>query len=158
MAKTPTKAAASARKVALQLPSQAIQPAGNLWNGWAVIAPADHTIEDCLHPRYLWTKAEQIRPLDYIEIKHVHGNFVLCLDVIRTDNAARALICRPRHVFDYAESSLPDADLSGARIEFLGPDRQWAVVDDHHVVVDNQPTRADAESWLAKRTKKAEAA
>ena len=151
MAKSPAKAEMQTVKAPLQLPAQSIQPAGNLWNGWSVVAPADHSIEDCLHPRYLWTKGEQIRPLDYIEIKHVQGQFVICLDVVRVDHPARAIICRPRHVFDYAKSDLPDADLSRARVEFLGPERQWCVTDDHHVVCDGHTTRASAESWLAKR-------
>lgn len=134
-----------------QLAPQDIQPEGAKWGRWAVVAGADDTIEDALSPRYLWGKADQIRPLDYIEIKHPYGFWCVCLDVVKVDHAARGIHAYVRHVFDFTQSDEKVApDLSGARVEFLGG-RQWAVVDGHHVVKDAFSTRQSAEAWLGQQ-------
>lgn len=133
-----------------QLTPQDIQPMGNNWGSWGVTAQADHTIEDCLHPRYLYGKSQAMRPLDYIEIKHCHGQFVICLDVVRIDTDARGIVANIRHIFDYTREGTRTVqpDLSSSRIEHLGS-REWCIVDGHHVVKDNFPTRVSAEAYLA---------
>jgi len=132
-----------------QLAPQDIQPEGAKWGRWAVIAQAEHTIEDALHPRYLYAKNDQIRPLDYIEIKHPFGHWCVCLDVVRVDTQARGIVAYIRHVFDFTKAErIVAPDLSEARVEYLG-DRLWSVVDSHHVVKDQFPTRNAADAWLS---------
>ena len=132
-----------------QLAPQDIHPEGSKWGRWAVVAQAEHSIEDALHPRYLYAKHEQIRPLDYVEIKHPFGHWCVCLDVVRVDTQARGIVAYIRHVFDFAKAErLVAPDLSDARVEYLG-DRMWSVVDGHHVVKDGMPTRQAAEAFLS---------
>lgn len=138
-----------ARDMPKQLASHDIQPEGAKWGRWAVMAHADHDISDCLGPRYLYGKADQLQPGDYVEIKHPFGFFVVCLDVVRVDTQARGVVAHIRHVFDYRKAETMVApDLSGARVELLGG-REWSVIDGHHVVKDLFPTKTAAEAWLS---------
>lgn len=138
------------RKSAIrQAAPQDIQPEGAKWGRWSIVAQAEHTIEDALHPRYLYAKADQMGKLDYVEIKHPHGFWTVCLDVVKVDRIQQGIVAHIRHVFDYREAkTMVKPDLSGARVEFLG-DRQWSVVDGHHVAQDGFPTMAAAEAWLS---------
>src|SRR5690606_10292899 len=127
------------------------QPEGIKWSRWGVFCNAEHTIEDCLSPLYLFSKAEFFKPGDYVEIKHPFGYFTVCLDIVRIDMTARGIESYIRHVFDYRVDGrriLPD--LRGARVEKLGG-REWSIVDGNHVVADNFMTRESAEKWLAER-------
>ena len=145
------EAAVRARTIP-QLAAQDIHTDGVRWSRWGVVCLAEHTIEDVLHPRFLFNRAEQIKPLDYIEIKHPYGLFVVCLDVVRVDFAGRGIITYPRHIHDYSKADALEPDLSTARIEFLG-DRSWCLVDGHHVVKEGFGTREDAKAWLAAKIK-----
>lgn len=154
-AAVPAEAAAPsyiAPAVPKQLSPQEIQPEGIKWTRWDVFCNADHSIEDCLDPLYLFAKAEQMRPGDYVEIKHPFGHFVICLDIVHVDLNARGVVSYVRHVFDYRQAGAEKIkpNLRGAHIEKLGG-REWSIVDGRHVVADNFATRAEAEEWLAKR-------
>lgn len=141
------------RAMPRQLPPHDIQPEGAKWGRWSVFSHVDHTIEDAMTPRYLYAKAEHIRPGDYIEIKHPLGDWVLCLDVVRVDREARGIAANVRHLFDYTREGAIriTPDVIGARIEFLGA-RQWAVVDgEHNVLADEFASRELAQAWLAKK-------
>lgn len=138
------------RKNPRQLPGPEIQPLGSKFAAWGVIAHADHSIEDVLHPMYLWNKAEQIEAHATIEIKHALGFYVVVLDVVRVDRATRSIISNVRHIFDYTADGTRRVapDVSGARVDFLGSERQWAVIDGHHVIKDRLATRAEAEIFI----------
>lgn len=136
-------------KIVKQLAPQDILPEGAKWGRWGVMAQADHTIEDCLNPLYLFGKADQFQAGDYVEIKHPFGQFVVCLDIVRIDKQLRGIVAHIRHVFDYSKAETMIApDLRGARVEFLGS-REWSVVDGHHVVKDQFPDQISARAWLA---------
>lgn len=145
-----------ARSVARQLAPQDVQPAGSKWNSWTAMAHAEHTIEDVMHPRYLWARHEQMNAGDYVEIKHIHGKFVVCLDVIAINKVARGIVANVRHVFDYTQAGAIQIkpSLINARIEFLGA-RQWAVVEGTHVAADQFADRGSAEKWLDEQRFKA---
>ena len=135
-----------------QLAPVDIQPMGHKWHHWNVVAHADHTIEDALNSRYLTGKINEFSPLDYIEIKHPFGYWVICLDVIKVDRVSRGLVAHIRHIFDYTKADRVIApDLSGARVDFLGGDKQWSVVDGHHIAMEGFPTRTAAEAWLSEQ-------
>lgn len=158
MARTPTKAAASDAATegtvrrSVQVPGQDIQPAGAKWGQWSVFSHAEHTWDDACDPRYLWAKADQIRPGDEITIKHPYGNWVLILDVVSVDKVLQGIVSNIRSVFDYTQEGAKKIapDLSTARVEYLGA-RGWAVVQGHHVAKDSMTTREEADAWLIKR-------
>jgi hypothetical protein len=134
-----------------QLSTQEIQPEGIKWTRWAVVCNAEHTIEDCLHPLYLYAKGEQFKACDYVEIKHPFGYFTVCLDVVRVDHRVRGIEAHIRHIFDYRLSEAKiKPDTAGAQIQKLG-DREWSIIIGHHVVADNFATREAAEKWLSEQ-------
>ena len=138
-----------------QLPPHEIQPEGAKWGRWSIMSQVDHTLEDVMGPRYLYAKADQIRPGDYIEIKHPHGDWVVALDVVRVDRQARGIVSNVRHIIDYTQAGAVriSPDMGGARVELLGA-RLWAVIDqDQHVLADEFETREAALSWLAKKSR-----
>lgn len=160
MAKAATKAVQSvdedispvakvARAAFKQLPPQEIQTIGAKWNHWAVMAHAEHSIEDVCHPRYLWAKADQMKPGDYVEIKHIYGKFVVCLDVTSINHVARGIVANVRHVFDYTQPGARQITphLIEARVAFLGA-RGWCVVDGTHVAADGFRDKQAADKWL----------
>lgn len=141
------------RKQPLQMAPHDIQPAGTKWSSWSVVARDDHTIEDAIHPRYLWNKAEQFNVLDDVTIKHPHGDWVVVLDIITIDSEARAVFSKIRHIFDYTveqTASTPKADISGAKVEFLGTE-EWGIVDGHFTVRSGFKTKAEADRYLARK-------
>jgi hypothetical protein len=144
---------ARAKRSSKQLPPHEIQPEGAKWGRWSIMAQADHTIEDAMGPRYLYAKADQIRPGDYVEIKHPLGNWVVCFDVVRIDRQARGIVANVRHIFDYTQEGgiRITPDVLGAHVEYLGA-RGWAVIDeDKHVLADEFESREVAEGWLTKK-------
>jgi len=147
-----TAAAPAVRKAPAQMTAHDIQPAGTKWTSWNVVARDDHTMEDAIHPRYLWNKADQFNPLDEVTIKHPHGDWVIVLDVMSIDSEARAVFTKIRHILDYSQEQLavPKPDLSGARVEFLGSD-EWGITDGHFTVRSGFKTRQEAESYLRKK-------
>lgn len=141
------------RKNPVQMAPQDIQPAGTKWGEWGVVARDDHTIDDALHPRYLYNKADQFNPLDVVTIKHPHSDWVVILDIVAIDTEARAVFAKVRHIFDYTQEAgpgTPKADLSNARVDFMGSE-EWGIVDGHFTVRSGFKTRQEAESYLRRK-------
>jgi len=131
-----------------QATKEMVRPAGTLWGAWSVVAQEDHTVEHAKNPRYLWNRADEIRPLDYIEIKHPYGLWCLCLDVVRVDREQQAVIAYIRNEFDFSRAEIIMPDISGATIEFLGAS-QWTIKDGHRTIKDGFASRQSAEAHLA---------
>lgn len=140
------------RAFPVQVVAHDIQPAGTKWSSWAVVAHDDHTIEDALHPRYLYNKADHFNVLDYVEIKHPHGDWIVCLDIVRIDNEARYVFSKLRHVFDFTleGDKQVQVDLSAARVEFMGSE-EWGIIDGHHTMKSGFKTRVEAEGYLRRK-------
>lgn len=140
-----------ARETPKQMSANKIQPEGTAWGRWAVMALAEHKIKDALHPLYLYNRAEQFQPGDYVEIKHPFGYWVVCLDIVRVDRQSRGIVSYPRHIFDYKQDGrLITPNLTGAEVQHLGA-QGWSVVHGRHVVAEDFPTQEAAEEWLKER-------
>lgn len=137
-----------------QLPKDAVRPDGTHFTGWSVVAHAEDTIDDALHPLYLWARKDEIRRLDTITIKHPFMEWTVVLEVSQVSERPRGIFSEIRHIFQYTDPNRQRVmpDLSGARIEYRGSDAQWSVIDEHHVLIEKLPTRAAAEAWLQQMT------
>ena len=136
----------------MSLPASEIQPAGIKWEQWNVFCLKEHDIEDVLAPDYLYAKRDQIRSGHYIEIKHPLGYFVVCLDVVRVDHEARAIVSAIRHIHDYRgeDARFVRPALESIRYENLG-DRGWSVVMGNEILADHFADKASAERWVAEK-------
>lgn len=132
------------------LPETAIKPAEVARTVWHALAPADHTLEDVLHPSYLWRRYDGIEPGARIEIRHQLHHFLVELYVVQIDREAQAILTYEINKIDFRGQELRVADLSGAEVEQVGG-LNWRVRMGNKELKGGFDTKLEAEAWLAKK-------
>ena len=132
--------------------STALQTAENVRNHHAIRVDAEHTLDDALHPNYLWPFHEKIQKGDLIEFSHELGLFWALFYAMDIDPETASIVLVPLFgPVDLKAAPVRKADLSRAQTKLRGQLRWCVEAGDGTILVKNLPTRADAENWLDTR-------
>jgi hypothetical protein len=115
---------------------------------WGLDVPAEHTLEDALHPNYLWTFHDRITPGDIVVFKHELHHFLWVGIVQKVHEDTASIIMTELYRVNLKEAPRTKADLSGAEIKKLCGDEKWSIVNGHIKLKTGFPTKAEAEEWL----------
>jgi hypothetical protein len=139
--------------------STALDMAENIRCHHAIRVDAEHTLEDALHPNYLWGFHERLRKGDLVEISHELHHFWGLFYVRGADPETASILLTPLYgPTDLKKAPIRKADLSGAQVKLKGILKWCVVAADGTTLAQEIPTRAEAEEWLAARCAGGEAA
>jgi len=137
----------------VQAPDHSIKLAEHGRNLWYVIAPADHTLEQAMDLRYCWHRHEQIKPGDWIEIRHSLFHYHIDILVTEIDKEAMSILGYYT-VRDLTKEELRVPDLDGAYTEELGA-LKWVIRLGTRVLKSGFDTKLEADAWLKKKQARA---
>jgi hypothetical protein len=122
--------------------------ASDIGNRWAVVIPADVSIETVLEPAFWANVATQLRVADLVDV-HSDGRDFYAKLYVREVARARVSVAQIQYVEfgALAETSEPAA---AHRIRYAGPHNKWIVerISDHRIVRERCETKEDAETAL----------
>jgi hypothetical protein len=121
--------------------------ASDVGNHWAIVVPADVTIETVLLPEFWSNVAPQLRVADTVDV-HGDGRDFYAKLYVRDVSRARVSLGLIQHTtFDaLAESSEPRAH----RVKYAGPHSKWVMerIADGRIMKDGCETKEAAEDAL----------
>lgn len=105
-----------------------LEIAGNTRARWCATIPADHTVEDVLHPNYFGrianTNKEKLKFRDIIELEWEDGTKFGELSIRSVEAAMEQLVTAVRvEIMEVATPGLPD----GWTMEFINPAKGWSI-------------------------------
>jgi hypothetical protein len=136
-------------------PANAIQTQDHIFQTWCTIAPLDHSLEDVLHPSFLFAKHRAIRPHDRFDILHEGHDFLVRGIIVGIDVEAEAVQYRALEVFKLSEMPVVGPDWEGAKVA-EEQSHGWAVRLDGRVA-KRFYSEASAAEWLAAKQQLARA-
>lgn len=128
-----------------------VQPAGMISVHWECVAHVSHTMEDVLHPRYLWNAKDKLHPRSFVTIHHPNADFIVVLYVVEIDEEARCVRCKVWDKRDMRDQAVPALDLNDAKVEWKGPSAKFSIVRGTDRLKDGFSTREEAEAWLEEK-------
>lgn len=115
---------------------------------WVVNAEKGTLVDDVMRPSYWAHMAEQMQPLDDVEVRLETGEWVLELKVLAVGrNFAQVYL---KHRYDLVDATRPDAPQAQHRVDYLGPQRKHVVIrnSDSAAIKEGFSKKAEAQAWL----------
>lgn len=115
---------------------------------WVVDIPIGVTLEQAMEPSYWAHVAEQMNPLDHIEIRAEDGSYVAELIVSMCERSyARVVLDRVVRLTQEKEAPVESIK---HRVEWKGPAMKWCVIrnSDNQVLRQEERTKDEAMRWL----------
>lgn len=137
------------------LPFEGIDLAEFRTKSWFCVAPAPHTLEDVLDPRYLWSASHNkggFQKYEEVTINHEFGNFYVRLLIVAVDGETHSIRCRVLEKHDFTGKSLPVGAMGGATVDWGGPAHKFRVTLGKDVLKHGFSTKEEAEAWLKERS------
>jgi hypothetical protein len=122
--------------------------ASDIGNHWAIVVPADVTLEVALEPAFWSNVAPQLRVADLVDV-HRDDRSLYAKLYVREVGRARVSVAQIQHV-EFGELETTNEPASLHRTRYAGPHNKWIVerISDRKVVRERCETKEDAETAL----------
>jgi hypothetical protein len=123
--------------------------ASDIGNHWAVVIPADVSIETVLEPAWWANVATQLRVADTVDV-HRDDRTLYAKLYVRAVGRARVAVALIQQVEFGALETETASEPASHRVKYGGPHNKWCVerILDRKVVKDGCDTREDAETAM----------
>ena len=116
--------------------------------GWHVTVRADHSLQDAMHPTYLWHHNQRMSPGQFITYHHAQRKFVAQTYIVEIDQATqsvRQILLFEKHI-DAAK--LPIGSIEKAVINWGGPQHKYRVILGTELLKAGFDRKEDAQAWI----------